>query len=264
MQGIIGALDEEVTLLTQAMGLTQKHQKARMPFWSGTVGGIPVVVAKSGIGKVNAAVCTQILIGDFHVDSVIFTGVAGALLPSLRIGDIVVANGTVQHDFDLTVFGRRPGEIPAPTGHLGLDETLVNRLRAYYHKDRSKLWGSVRIIEANEGLVRLACEAFDEVRLNLPDPPDLVVGTIASGDRFISGGEGLLIQRSFGAICAEMEGAATGYVCYLNEIPFVIIRSISDQTDGTRPEDFLKFSEKSAAISARVVLEMLRRMTETS
>ena len=259
MIGVIGALDEEVSLLTQALQLSQSVQKAGIPFWSGTIDGTPTVIAKAGIGKVNAAICTQILIDRFEVDSVIFTGVAGGLLPSLKIGDIVVSNGTVQHDFDLTVFGRRPGEIPVSPRHGLLDQSLLDRLQTEYGKDLTTLIGSVRVVEASEDLVQLACDAFDNLRPSLTDPPDLVVGTIVSGDRFISGTEGLSLQRSFGAICAEMEGAATGYVCYMNNVPFVIIRSISDQADGTGPEDFVKFSQQAASVSSKLVMIMIQR-----
>ena len=172
---------------------------------------MPLALAQCGIGKVNAAICTQLLADLYRPDALIFSGVAGGLLPNMRVGDLVIASHLIQFDIDLTAFGRRHGELP--------------------DKDR--------MIQSDPDLVQMAAGAYDEVFDADATAPSLMIGTVVSGDRFIEDSESLRwLQREFGALATEMEGAAVGYTCQLNELPFVVIRGLSDTANESAPGDF--------------------------
>lgn len=225
--GIIGAMQLEVALLKKEMTISQHVKKARMDFFVGRLGTNEVVLVPSGIGKVNAAVCAQILLDDFRVTHIINTGVAGALNKELDIGDIVVSVDTVQHDFDVESIGYKKGEIPF-TGLVAF-----------------KADGSLRK------------KALEAVRTVLPEI-NVVEGRICSGDQFISSNE--VKQRiiaDFVGDCTEMEGAAIAQVCWMNNVPFVILRAISDKADDSSHIRFEEFEKKAAVNSAKVVLHML-------
>jgi adenosylhomocysteine nucleosidase len=170
-----------------------------------------MALAQCGIGKVNATICTQMLIDLYRPDAIVFSGVAGGLLPNMRVGDLVVASHLIQYDMDLTAFGRRHGEVP----------------------------GQDRMIESDPGLVQMATEAFDAAFPDAGSGPNLMLGTVVSGDRFIQDSEQLRwLQREFSALATEMEGAAVGYTCALNELPFVVIRGLSDTAGDGASSDF--------------------------
>ncbi|MBO4908266.1 MAG: 5'-methylthioadenosine/adenosylhomocysteine nucleosidase [Lachnospiraceae bacterium] len=225
--GIIGAMELEVSALKgQIKGITVK-KKAGMEFCEGTIGGVNVVVVRCGIGKVNAALCVQILCDDFGVSHVINTGVAGSLNNDLNIGDILISKDAVHHDVDVTIFSYKIGEVP----QLG-----------------------VREFPADQGLISAAEKAIKEKQ------PDLNyrIGRVASGDQFISSSEVKeRIIKNFEADCAEMEGASIAHGAYLNGIPFVIIRAISDKADGSAEEDYPTFEKAAAAHCAKLVADML-------
>ena len=225
--GIIGAMELEVSALKgQIKGITVK-KKAGMEFCEGTIGGVNVVVVRCGIGKVNAALCVQILCDDFGVSHVINTGVAGSLNNDLNIGEILISKDAVHHDVDVTIFSYKIGEVP----QLG-----------------------VREFPADQGLISAAEKAIKEKQ------PDLNyrIGRVASGDQFISSSEVKeRIIKNFEADCAEMEGASIAHGAYLNGIPFVIIRAISDKADGSAEEDYPTFEKAAAAHCAKLVADML-------
>lgn len=226
--GIIGAMEIEVNRLREDMTITRELEKAGMHFCEGLLEETPVVVVVSGIGKVNAAVCTQILIDEFQVEAVINTGIAGSLDAQIDIGDIVVSADLVQHDVDAVNFGYEPGQIPGM---------------------------STFSFAADEQMIRLAEKVCREVN------PDIHVfcGRIVSGDQFIS--ERAVKERiteQFHGLCTEMEGAAIAQAAYLNQIPFVIIRAISDKADDSASEDYPAFEKKAAMHSIRLVKGILR------
>jgi len=234
MIGLISAMEEEVKLFRENMETVKSSRFARMEYQVGSLGDQKVVLLQSGIGKVNAAIGTQIMIDRFDIDQIIFTGLAGALVPNLSQGDIVVANFVVQYDFDLRAFGRRLGELP----DIG------------------------RMIEANPRLVKLACYAFDDIYKYSPKAPKLMVGTVVSGDRFISNPAKIdRLQREFGAVATEMEGAAVGYTCHLNEMPFVIIRTISDSAGSGAIEEFESYLKKASENSFNIISLMLEAVS---
>ena len=228
--GIIGAMELEVSSLKgQLKGCTVK-KKAGMEFCEGRIGDTDVVVVRCGIGKVNAALCVQILCDDFHITHVINTGIAGSLNNDLNIGDILISKDAVHHDFDITVFNYKLGEIP----QLGVREFPAD----------------AHLIEAVE----------ESIRETQPDL-NYRVGRVASGDQFISSSEVKEhIIKNFEADCAEMEGASIAHGAYLNGIPFVIIRAISDKADGSAEEDYPTFEKAAAAHCAKLVADMVGRI----
>lgn len=228
--GIIGAMEDEVALLREAMTEKQSRNVAGMEFVSGKIGGREAVVVQCGMGKVNAGVCAQTLISLFGVNTIINTGVAGSLNPAINIGDIVISTDAVQHDYDVSAIGFAKGEIP----YTGL-----------------------YAFPADEKLRELAKEA---VRKTSPDT-GIFEGRICSGDQFIASKEQKeRIIREFGGQCAEMEGAAIAQVSYLNRIPYVILRAISDKADDSEEVSFELFAAKAARISAMAVKELLKML----
>lgn len=233
MIGLISAMEEEILLFRERSEIVETIRHAAIDFYTGMLGGQKIVLVKSGIGKVNAAVATQILVDRFGVRCVIISGLAGSLVPTLRRGDVVVSNMVVQHDVDLTPFGRRTGEIP----------------------------NVARLIEADSKLVHAAAEAFEQLEATEAQGRSLVVGTIATGDVFVSDTQKVRwLQREFGAIAAEMEGGAVGQVCWMNSVPFVAIRVISDGGGDEAAGEFLHFLSEASVLTFSLVSKMLPRI----
>ena len=230
--GIIGAMDVEVNLLKEKAKISQKIIKADMEFCLGKLEDTEVVIVKCGMGKVNAGICTQMLSDVFDVDCIINTGVAGSLNNNLNIGDIVVAVDSVQHDYDVTPIGFRKGEIP-------------------YTKKIA--------FESDKKLVEEAVKAVHEVAPEL----QVIKGRVCTGDQFISTKEQKeRITSNFGGDCCEMESGAIAQVCYLNKIPFVIIRAISDKADDTQHTDFHEFEAVTAQRCAAITEQMVKNLKE--
>ncbi len=228
--GIIGAMEVEVAILKEKMEDVRIIKKASMDFYEGILAGKKAVVVRSGIGKVNAGICAQILADVFSVDAIINTGIAGSLNKNINIGDIVLSTDVVQHDMDATGFGYRKGQIPQMP---------------------------VFFFNADDNLRRLAAEVCREVN------PDIQVfeGRIASGDQFVCDQDVKnRIVSEFSAYATEMEGAAIGQAAYLNEIPFLVVRAISDKADGSAQMDYSEFEKAAVDHSVRLTLNMLARI----
>ena len=228
--GIIGAMHEEIDLLVEAMEDVEQAECARMEYFSGTLHGTPVVVSYCGMGKVCAAVCAQVMVERYGITQLVFTGVAGSLSSELGIGDIVVSTDCIQHDMDGRGLGHRLGENP--------DLCIFE-------------------LPADEALRAMAVEAAREAA---PEA-GVVEGRVATGDQFIA--DAVVKQHivdEFGAICCEMEGGAVAQAAWHNDIPYVVIRSISDNADDDSTVDFRTFLESSARISARIVEIMAERL----
>jgi adenosylhomocysteine nucleosidase len=228
--GIIGAMELEVEALKSTMDIEKTVTKAGMTFCEGKLNGANVVVVRSGIGKVNAALCVQILADIFEVTHVINTGVAGSLNAALDIGDILISRIALHHDMDATNFGYPLGEVP----QMGITE-----------------------FPADQHLIELSALTMAEV---LPELHS-VVGRVVSGDQFIaekSVKERLI--REFRGDCCEMEGAAIAHGCYLNNIPFVILRAISDKADDSAHMDYPTFECKAADHCAKLVTALVAKI----
>jgi len=227
--GIIGAMDEEVEILINNMQVQLMAERARMKFYIGKLWGRDVVVVTCGIGKVNAASCTQILIDSFEVSKVINVGIAGGIGKDIVPGDVVIADTLVQHDMNSVAFGFRVGQIP--------------RLDTFDFKCDINLIANAR----------LACENIIEHRV--------FVGRIATGDEFIADEDKIKwLSSEFGALACEMEGGSIAQVCYINAVPFVVIRSISDNANTGAHMDIEKFKLIAIKNSTNIIKNMLQRL----
>ena len=224
---VVGAMPEEVERLTAGLEDAQPLDVGPYRLTRGELEGVTVVAAECGIGKVNAAALTQHLVS-LGVGSVVFTGVAGALDPSLRVGDVVIGVDAVQHDVDVTGLGYAPGEVPGTGTVFASDPRLV-------------------------ALAEAAARDLTDVRV--------VTGRVASGDVFVADpATGARIRELFGAACAEMEGAASAQVCAAWGVPFVVVRSISDTADHAAQVDFRSFTRLAAERAEALVRGLLRRL----
>lgn len=230
MIGIIGAMEEEVAALKEAMEIQETVRMASMEFCKGKMYGQDVVVVRSGVGKVNAAICAHILAAQFHAEVLINTGIAGSLDPRINIGDMVISQDAVQHDVDASVFGYAAGQIPRM-------DTLA--------------------FKADPVWVERAVAANREAN------PDIgtFIGRVASGDQFISSPrEKERIHEEFHPMCVEMEGAGIAQAAYLNKVSYVIIRAISDKADNSAVMDYPTFEKQAIAHSVRLVRTMLQQL----
>ncbi|EOS70057.1 MTA/SAH nucleosidase [Lachnospiraceae bacterium MD308] len=227
MIGIIGAMEEEVEALKEAMEIRKTEEVAGMVFCEGVLCGKDAVVVRSGIGKVNAGICAQILVDHFDVDMLINTGIAGSLDARIDIGDMVISTDAVHHDMDATIFGDPAGQVPRmDTLAFPADGVLVEKAKA-----------------ANE-------KANPEIRT--------FTGRVASGDQFISSAEAKeRIVSMFHPLCTEMEGAGIAQAAYLNKVSYVIIRAISDKADNSAVMDYPEFERQAITHSVRLMKELM-------
>lgn len=227
--GLIGAMVEEVDKIIQHMDRRTTIIKAGLQFYEGRIHQHEVVVVQCGVGKVNAAVCSQIMIDQFHTDLVLFTGVAGALHPALDIGDIVVSTECMHHDMDATALGFARGEIP---------------------------YAPISVFPSDEHISALAYECSQQLF-----PGRVRRGRIVSGDQFIADRDEVrMLHEELDGVCTEMEGAAVAQVCHMNSIPHVIIRSMSDRANGDAPANFQQFCILAADHSYQIIECILRSL----
>lgn len=218
---------EEVERLEASLTDAKLEQQGPFSWSRGTLEGHQVLLAECGIGKVNAAALTQALLGA-GATRLVFTGVAGAVDPALAVGDIVISSDAVQHDVDVSGLGYELGEVP----------------------------GSGRVWQADAELVKAARAAATEL-----EDVTALVGRVVSGDVFVASAEGTArLAREFAAACTEMEGAAVAQICHAWDVPFVIVRSISDSADHAAQVDFRAFTQVAAVNAERVVRGLLRRL----
>jgi adenosylhomocysteine nucleosidase len=240
MTGIISAMREEVQALLNVLQNISTTEKGMRTYYSGTLFKKKVVIVFSRWGKVASASTTTQLINDFDIDEIIFTGVAGAIHNSLNLGDVVIGNRLYQHDMDASPL-YEPFEIPI----LKKKFLVTNNTAKLIIATHSFLKNYNRFIEQ-----------ADAIRFDI-DKPKVVVGDIASGDQFISSIEKInkLNELIPSAICVEMEGASVAQVCYEYQIPFSIIRVISDKANDNATIDFPKFANSIASYYALGILK---------
>lgn len=223
--GIIGAMDVEVATLKAKMENVTTATHAASAYFEGTLEGTPAVVVQCGVGKVNAALCAQILISVYGVTHIVNTGIAGSLCADLDIGDLVISRDAMYHDFDCVHFGYEMGKVP------GMD---------------------VVAFPANEAMMTAAFAAAEA-----ENPGHTQIGRVASGDLFVAAKpvKEAIIAKT-GALCTEMEGAAIAHTAYRNAVPFVIIRAISDKADDSAEMDYPTFeaiaAHRCAAVTCRL------------
>lgn len=225
--GVICAMEKEVCDLRAGLTSLREEQVGTLRFWIGRAGEREVVLALCGIGKVFAAMCAQTLILRYKPDAILNSGVAGSLTDELDILSLAVSDHLVQHDMDTSPLGD-------PVGYLsGIDRVLL---------------------PADESICRAVLDAANGAGIHAK------AGVIASGDQFIATSEKKdYIIRNFGAIACEMEGAAIAQVCFANEVPFCVLRSISDSFSGKNEMDYPLFAEKAASRGAKFLLSLLEQ-----
>ena len=226
--GIIGAMDIEIKSLVEKLENKRTRAIAGVEYNEGSLAGHEVVIARSGVGKVNAAICTQNMITLFGAEAIINTGVAGSLNASIDIGDIVLSTDVVHHDVDAAVFGYAKGQIPQMKE---FSFTADENLRA--------------------AAQRICCAVNPDIHV--------FQGRICSGDQFVSDRELKdKIADTFGGMAVEMEGASIGQTAFLNGVPFLIVRAISDKADGSAEMDYDTFEAAAAEHSMRLTLGLLQ------
>ena len=229
--GIIGAMEEEVETLLSLMEDKKEFQKAGSRFYDGSLEGLPVTVVQCGVGKVNAALCAQILCDCFGVTHLVNTGIAGSLCADLDIGDLVVSQDAMYHDMDAVAFGYPMGKVP------GMDVTAF---------------------PADDALIGYAFAAAEAV-----NPGHTKIGRVASGDQFVASRE--VKERIIDitkALCTEMEGTAIAQTAYRNQLPFVILRAISDKADDSAEMDYPSFECLAAHRCAAVAQALAKQLWE--
>jgi len=250
--GIMGALNEEIKMLKDEMKLTKEIKIAGRVFYLGKLEGKEIVLVEAGMGKVNAAITSQLLITQLKVEKIIFTGIAGGVSPDLGIGDLVIATKVAQHDYGSIgpqgFFPFRPGTLPV--GEVNIESV-------YFKTD--------------EKLLNIAMSASDGITLNkLPEGtilsnegriPKIVSGIIVTGDQFVvSKIKRKWLFETFNALATEMEGGAVAQVCEINNIPFLLIRSISDLANEDAEVNFNKFVDYAAKNSVLLVKKILSKI----
>ena len=227
MLAFIGAMEEEVADIRANLSDIKETKAAGLVFTEGTYQGKPCVIVRAGIGKVNAALCTQALLDRFPVTGVINTGIAGSLNPALRIGDLLLCTEAYQYDMDASGFGYAVGQIPRmDTRGFSADPVLRGKA------------------------LRLAEKLLPDV--------GCLEGKVLTGDQFISSKEKKeTLIGMFGGDCCEMEGAAIAQVCHLNRVPFLIVRAISDSADDSAGMDYTAFEKQAIAHSVTLSLAMI-------
>lgn len=230
MLGFIGAMEEEIEQIVSSMENVKIVEKSGFKFYVGMLSGKEIVVVRAGIGKVNAAICTQLMLDSFEVDGVINTGIAGSLNSEINIGDIVLSSDVLHHDVDATNFGYPPGQIPRM---------------------------DVLSFPADSDMISVAQQAC---ALELPHT-GVFVGRIVSGDQFISSHEvKARIIENFGGFATEMEGAAIGQTAYVNNIPFLVVRAVSDKADDSATLDYPTFEKQAIANMVKLVKRFVAMM----
>lgn len=226
--GIIAAMDEEIHCLKEKIEIKKQEKVSGFDFYIGTLAGRNVVLSQSGIGKVNAAICTTLLIQVFKCEAIINTGAAAGLLPEMAVGDVVVSEHVMHHDVDVTAFDYELGQVPGMPLAYDADRALVKALKRFSDKEF---------------------------------PHAIHLGCIISGDSFIDNVKP--IKQKFPTSCAlEMESGAVAQTCHCFDIPFVIIRSISDNGEKGAHlsfEKFVKIAGKNSAILAEFLVGKLRK-----
>ncbi len=229
--GIIGAMDVEVATLKDAMENKTKKTVAGSVYCEGTLEKLPVVIVQCGVGKVNAALCAQVLVDCFGVTHIVNTGIAGSLNAKLDIGDFVISSEAVYHDLDVSVLGYQIGQVP------GL---------------------AVRAFPADKMLTELAFKVANSLCRG-----HVQIGTVASGDQFVCSKEQKqAIIANTNGLCTEMEGAAIAHTAWKNGVPFVVIRAISDKADDSAEMDYPTFEAIAAKRCSEVTRAMAKALAE--
>ena len=228
MIGIIAAESKEMNEIKKLMKNIEEKDLFNLQFFTGKIEEEECVLVECGEGKVNAARTTQIMIDNFKIDKLVNVGSAGAINEDLNVKDVVIADKLVQYDFDISALGYDKGEICNIGKYIYCDKVLVE--------------------ECKKAIENIENESYK-----------VVIGTIATADSFCDKPEiAKMVRKEFNAECVEMEGAAVAQVCYLDKIPFLVIRGISDTPNGNNKIDFRKYLEIASKQSAKILQNLIK------
>ena len=228
MIGIIAAESKEMNEIKKLMKNIEEKDLLNLQFFTGKIEEAECVLVECGEGKVNAARTTQVMIDNFKIDKLVNVGSAGAINEDLNVKDVVIADKLVQYDFDISGLGYEKGEICNIGKYIYCDKTLVE--------------------ECKKAIENIENESYK-----------VVIGTIATADSFCDKPEiAKMVRKEFNAECVEMEGAAVAQVCYLDKIPFLVIRGISDTPNGNNKIDFRKYLEIASKQSAKILQNLIK------
>lgn len=228
MIGIIAAESKEMNEIKKLMKNIEEKDLFNLQFFTGKIEEAECVLVECGEGKVNATRTTQVMIDNFKIDKLVNVGSAGAINEDLNVKDVVIADKLVQYDFDISGLGYEKGEICNIGKYIYCDKTLVE--------------------ECQEAIENIENESYK-----------VVIGTIATADSFCDKPEiAKMVRKEFNAECVEMEGAAVAQVCYLDQIPFLVIRGISDTPNGNNKIDFRKYLEIASKQSAKILQNLIK------
>lgn len=232
--GIICAMKEEFDLISKEINLKNTIKKSKLEFLVGSLYEKDVVGVICGIGKVNASMCTQILISEFNCSHILNIGVAGGIGENINFKDVIIGNDLIQHDVDVTKFGYKLGEIPNIGTHsFKCDENLIN-------------------------LAKESCLKISKTNKDF----NFHIGRIITGDQFISNSSlSKNLRETFNALACEMESGSIAQTCYLNDVPFLIIRSISDNGGDIAENEFNNFLEESSKNSYIIIENIIKNIT---
>ena len=243
---ILGAFDEEVTILEKQLVNPKAHTIEGIQFLTGILNEQDVVIARTGVGKVNAAMTATLIIEHFHPNQVIFTGVAGGLNPDLQVGDIVIAERTAQHDL----------------GRLESSEIKNTGVKNPINGQRNPVF-----FPADPELLQIAETALEDIEFTPfqssqgQRPPQIIKGTVVTGDVFVAfDAKKVALHKNLGADAVEMEGAAVAQICWQHSVPCLVIRSLSDNADASASEDFKKYYKIAARNSAALVTRIISKL----
>lgn len=257
--GIIGAEEQEIDLL-KPFFVGNRFERAGLTVYDGTIFGKPVSFVRSGIGKVSAALCTQMLISEYGVTALVNSGIAGNLSKDLGILDIVIAEKAIQYDVDVTFWNYTRGQIPgteSPFWHA--DPSLIQAITDSFYTIREKglLFYNSQTIPDTKAYHTEHTELLSDICQS-----HLCTGIVATGDTFVSteAHRKAVLSAVPDALCVEMEGAAIAQVATVNRIPFAVLRSISDNSDEAEKEtsiDYEVFSKRAAKMATSILLQLI-------
>ena len=247
--GIIGAMDEELIPIRAILNNLEKLEKGKRTFWHGEDYGNQIFLTRCDPGKVNAVIATQQMIDLFDVDAIFNMGSSGALAPELEVGDLVVASEFIQHDYDVTDWGLKPGEL--------LFDILMS------NETGQMQFRSQQIFKSNPGLTQLAVEIAKTTELTSlgSHSPKIFSGRILSGDQFIGKPEKAReLWNTHHGLCTDMEAAAIAHTCEVNQVPFLCIRAISDKADHSAVVSFTDFLVGATANYGKIFERILQTL----
>jgi adenosylhomocysteine nucleosidase len=247
--GIIGAMDEELLPIRAILSNLEKLEKGNRSFWHGEDHGNQIFLTRCDPGKVNAVIATQQMIDYFSVDAIFNMGSSGALAPELEVGDLVVASEFIQHDYDVTDWGLKPGEL--------LFDILMS------NETGQMQFRSQQIFKSHPGLTQLAVEIAKTTDLTSlgSHSPKIFSGRILSGDQFIGKPEKAReLWNTHHGLCTDMEAAAIAHTCEVNNVPFLCIRAMSDKADHSAVVSFTDFLVGATANYGKIFESILKQI----